>query len=65
MERLGIKTKAQWDSLPEEDRFEWLAYAYRQRQGLQEIMDGFNERIADDKPIEFAPFIAVLMELLK
>lgn len=65
MERMGIRTRAEWDSLPDEDRFEWLAYDYRRRDGVERIMDSFNERIANEKPIEFTAFIMTLMELLK
>ena len=64
MKEHQIRTYDEWEAMPEAMRSEWLAYDFRRRDGMERIMDSFNQRIKADKPIEFAPFIAVLMEML-
>ena len=50
-----------WRELSEDDQFEYLAADRWRQDRLKQLRDGFETRIAANKPIEATPYFAVLM----
>lgn len=61
-ERLAIRQRIEWDTLPEIDRLEWLAYDWLQQRRINELMDMLNRRVKDGKSVELTDYITIYLK---
>jgi hypothetical protein len=61
MQRLGI-TRTQFDALPEEEQYDWLALEYMREQHLAELVRAVSRAIDDKKPIDGGAYMSLLLE---
>jgi hypothetical protein len=61
---MGWKIEADWDTLSEWERYEWLAEDYRRQELLNSFLKPFEDRIKQGEGVDVTAFYTLLLETL-
>lgn len=63
MRRLNIRTRAEWNSLPDNDKLDWLADDHRRRELDLKLLESLNKQIEKDMGTDLSAYYSLIRDL--